>query len=292
MLSTFQQKKTFRGHYITDSGIWWQDLLTELDSTHDLQCQPKPDANVDVFSLRIKLQPNITQKNSHGHSIPNYVIHVHPPIILNNLLPYALELENTALRLQTKVDPGEKVSIYCLDLAREVKLTLQMKYNGVLWSGTFNYTPQFEEKIVTLSTEDTNGLQVLVNVKAERETSCKIFFYSTHWIVNKTGLPLHFKTSTGNHIYEATDENIVLFSFKRHGRQALNAKVYDSDWSSEFSLDCPETPGLIVCKHHERKRRYSMLLLVKLSEMCPKFTKIVTFLPCFLVINETSHFLR
>lgn len=245
-----------------------------------------------MFYFRIKLETNITQKNSQAHSIPNYIIHILPPLVLNNFLPYALEVENTSLKQQIKVDPGEKNSVYCLDVTREIKFMLQMKYDGVMWSGTFNYTPQFEEKIVTLSTEDNGGKQVLVNVRAERDTSCKIFFYSTHWIVNKTGLPLHIKSSINNIIYETTEENIVLFSFKRHGKQSLNAKVYDSDWSSEFSLDCAETPGLVVCKHHERKRRYSMLLFVKLSEMCPKLTKIVTFVPCFLVVNETSHFLR
>lgn len=238
------------------------------------------------------MEQNIVQKNSHAHSIPNYIIHILPPLVFHNFLPYALEVENTTLKQQIKVDPGERNSVYSLDLTKEIKLVIRMKYNGLTWSGTFHYTPQLEEKIVTLSTEEKGGMQVLVNVKVERENSCKIFFYSTYWIVNKTGLPLHIKTSTSNTVYECSEEDIILFSFKRHGKQTLNAKVYDSDWSSEFSLDCAGTPGLVVCKHRERKKRYSMLLLVKLSEMCPKFTKIVTFLPCFLVVNETSQFLR
>lgn len=242
--------------------------------------------------MRIKLQQNITQKDSHAHSIPNYIIHILPPLIFINFLPYALDVENTSLKQQIKVDPGEKHSVYSLNLTKELKLLIKMKYDGMMWSGTFHYTPQFEEKIVTLSTEEKGSQQILINVKAERENSCKIFFYSTYWIVNKTGLPLHIKTSTSNFIYETTEEGVTLFSFKRHGKQTLNAKVYDSDWSNEFSLDCAETPGLVVCKHQERKKRYSMMLFVKLSEMCPKFSKIVTFFPCFLVTNGTSHFLR
>lgn len=201
-------------------------------------------------------------------------------------------MENTSLKQQIKVDPAERNSVYSLDLTKEIKLMIKMKYNGMMWSGTFHYTPQFEEKIVILSTDEKDGKQVLVNVKVERENSCKIFFYSSYWIVNKTGLPLHIKTSVSNLIYESAEEDVILFSFKRHGKQTLNAKVYDSDWSHEFSLDCAGTPGLVVCKHHERKKRYSMLLLVKLSEMCPKFTKIVTFLPCFLITNDTCQFLR
>lgn len=247
---------------------------------------------MEVFSLRIKLEKNVTQKNSHAHSIPNYVVNILPPLVLHNFLPYTLEVENTFLKQQIKVDPGERNSVYSLDLTKEIKLVIRMKYGGVLWGGTFHYTPQFEEKTVTLTTEERGGAQVLVNAKAERETSCKIFFYSSHWIVNKTGLPLNIKTSVGNLTYESSDETIVLFSFKRHGKQALNAKVYDSDWSNEFGLECAGTPGLVVCKHHERRKRYSMLLSVKLSEMCPKFTKIVTFLPCYLVANATTHCLR
>lgn len=203
-----------------------------------------------------------------------------------------LEIENTALNQQIKVDAGEKNGVYTLDLTKEVKLIMKIKENGMLYTGTFNYTPQFEEKIVTLSTEEKGKQHILIHAKAERETSYNIYFYSGYWIVNKTGLPLHIKTSISNLIYEAIEEKIVLFSFKRHGKQTLNAKVYDSDWSNEFSLDCANTPGLIVCKHHERKKRYSILLSVKLSEMCPKFTKMVTFLPCFLLLNDTYHNLR
>lgn len=202
-------------------------------------------------------------------------------------------MENDTVSEQIKIDPGEKHNVYSLDVTKEIKFTIKMRYNATNWSGVFTYTPQFEEKMIAISMEDKSSKQaMLLNAKAERQDSCKVFFYSTYWIVNKTGLPLHIKTSNSNLIYETTAENILLFSFKRHGKQALNAKVYDSDWSSEFSVDCAETPGLVICKHRERKRRYSMLLLVKLSEMCPKFTKIVTFLPCFMITNETSHFLR
>lgn len=69
-------------------------------------------------------------------------------------------------------------------------------------------------------------------------------------------------------------------------------RVYESDWSNDFGLDCAGTTGLIVCKDNERKKRYTFLLSIRLSQMCPKFTKIVSFLPNFLVANNTNKNLR
>lgn len=183
----------FRGHYTLDCGVWWQDLLTELSSAHNFHCKPKPDSNVEIFSLRIKLQKNINQNNSHAHSIPNYIINILPPIVLHNFLPYSLEVENTYLKQQIKVEPGERNSVYCLDLSKEIKLTVKMKYNGLNWNGTFHYTTQLEEKILVLATEEKCGEQVSINVKVERDDSCNIFIYSSYWIINKTGIPVHIK---------------------------------------------------------------------------------------------------
>lgn len=184
-----------RGHYASDCGIWWQDLLIDLDAAHNFHCNPKCNSNLEVFSLRIKLQRNINQKNSHAHSIPNYIIRILPPLILYNFLPYCVEVQNTDLKQHIKVDPGEKNSVYSLDLTKERKLTIKMKYDGIMWTGTLNFTSQLEEKIVVLSADEKCGKQMLINVKVERENSCNLYLYTAYWIVNKTGLPLHIKVS-------------------------------------------------------------------------------------------------
>lgn len=143
----------------------------------------------------MKLERNINRKNSHTHSIPNYIIHILPPLIFHNFLPYAVEVQNVDLKQQIKVEPSEKNSVYSLDLNKEIKLLIKMKYNGLSWTGNLRFTTRLEEKLVVLSTEENSGKQVLVNVRVEKEGSCKVFFYASYWIVNKTGLPIDIKVN-------------------------------------------------------------------------------------------------
>lgn len=91
---------------------------------------------------------------------------------------------------------------------------------------------------------------------------------------------------------ESNSNDILLFTYKRHGRQTLSIKVYDSNWSNEFGLECAGTTGLVVCKDYERRKKYQFFLTISLSKMCPRLTKVVTLLPSFLVRNETTKHLR
>lgn len=179
-------------------GIWWRDLLTDLDSAHDFHCNPKCNSNVEIFSLRIKLQRNINRKNSCAHSIPNYIIHILTPLVFQNFLPYTVEVQNEDLKQQIKIEPSEKSSVYSLDLSKEIKLVIKMKYNGLTWSGNLRFTTRLEEKLIVLSTEENSGKQILVNVRVDKERSCNVFFYASYWISNKTGLPLHVKVNYNN----------------------------------------------------------------------------------------------
>lgn len=250
---------------------------------------------MDIFSLRVMLKRNLKTKIMHKHSIPNYVIHLLPPLILHNFLPYVIQVQNVDLKQHMKIESGEKTSVYCLNLNKDQKLLIKVFYQNSTWSGYLNLTPHLCEKIVSLNCEgksEGSWKHFAINVKVEREGSCNLFFYTPYWIVNKTGLPVNIKTSSGNLIQESCNEDIVLFNFKKQGKQSFNLKVYESEWSSDFGLDCAETTGLIVCKDNERRKRYTFLLSIRLSKTCPRLTKIVTLLPLFIIENGTKKALR
>ncbi|CAH1961424.1 unnamed protein product [Acanthoscelides obtectus] len=289
----FIQPAYAESHYVTDSPIWWKDLATELGNAHNFYCKPKEGSGMETFALRVMLNRHIATKNSQTHSIPNYVIHLLPPLIIHNFLPYALEVLNISLNQVTKVDPGEKSSVYSVDFSKDQKLLIRVKHNSTTWSGHLNFTLHLDEKIVMLSTESKDeGKNLAINVKSEKESSYSLIFYAPYWIVNKTGLPLQLKATASNNIYECSNEDIFLFTYKRHGKQTLNLRAYESNWSNEFGLECAGTTGLIVCKDVERKKKYLFFLNTRLSSMCPRLTKIVTILPSFLVSNNTDKPLR
>ncbi|KAK5650330.1 hypothetical protein RI129_001359 [Pyrocoelia pectoralis] len=291
----FIQPAYAEGHYMSETGLWWKDLATELDMPHHVTCKPKSTSNLEVFALKVLLTRNVDVQNSHLYSSPNYVIRLLPPLAFQNLLPYTLEVQNVELKQQMKVEPGERSSIYSIDLFKDQKFLVKVSYSGFVWSGLLNLTIDFDEKIVMLSTDTKiNGTnkQLPIHVKVEKENNYNIFFYSSYWIVNKTELPLQLKATSNPNVFETSNEDILLFSFKRHTKQSITLRVYESNWSNDFGLDCAGTTGLVVCKDHERKKRYSLLLSIRLSEMCPQYTKIITFLPSFIVINTTRKHLR
>lgn len=184
----------FRGHYASDSGIWWKDLATELDTAYDLHCKPKSDSNVEIFSLRVMLRRNLNVNNTQAHTIPNYVIHLLPPLIIHNFLPYTVEVLNVSLKQVVKIESGEQNSVYSLDFSRDQKLLIRVKHDSVTWSGNLNLTKHLDEKIVVLNSENKEDTKNMpINVKSDREGSCNLFFYTPYWIVNKTGLPLQIK---------------------------------------------------------------------------------------------------
>lgn len=193
----FIQPAYAEGHYLAETGIWWKDLATELDVAHNYHCKPKEKSNLEVFSLRVVLKKNIAVKTRfQSHSIPNYVVHLLPPLILHNFLPYSIEVQNLDLKQQMKVEPGEKTSVYSLNLSKDQKLLVKVNYGNTVWSGTLNLTAHLYEKVILFNSEtklEGTTRQLAINVKTEKEGSFNLFFYTPYWIVNKTGLPINIK---------------------------------------------------------------------------------------------------
>lgn len=151
-----------------------------------------------MFALKVLLKRNIYIKNATSYSIPNFIIQLIPPYTLQNFLPYTLELQNTDLKQNLKIEPGEKSSLYSVSLSNDNKFSLKVTYSNLIWTGTLNLTRDIDEKIVILYTDDPvkgANKQLPINVKAERENNYNILFYASYWIVNKTELPLQIKVN-------------------------------------------------------------------------------------------------
>ncbi|RZF33558.1 hypothetical protein LSTR_LSTR008204 [Laodelphax striatellus] len=210
-------------YHVAETGLWWQELASDLNSPRDLICLPKEDKDATVFSLRV----------------PSYL--------------------------------------------------------GIPWLGSFTLSSDLEEKIVTMATEhETEGgnKQLGLSIKVDRSESCDIMFHAPYWIINKTSLPLQIRASLTDVVYEAQSEEPLLYCFRKQRKRCIRLRAYHSSWSSAFSLDTVGSSGLIICRDHERNRKYRILLKVELANSCPHLTRIVSFLPNFLVSNESKRPLR
>ncbi|KAL1131713.1 hypothetical protein AAG570_011326 [Ranatra chinensis] len=280
---------------VSDVGLWWQELASDLNSPKDVICLSKDENDSTVFAVRALCEEGAPICRP-SRLIPKYLIRLIPPLTVHNRLPYAIEIKILHLKYEVRIEAGEKASIYYLNLLKTHKINVNVpSYLAILWTGSFNLSPDMEEKVVTMVTEqDTEGgnKQLGLSVKVERGETCDVILYAPYWIINKTGLPLQLRASLTDVVYEAQGEEPLLFCYRKQRRHCVRLRAYHSSWSSAFSLDAFGTSGLVICKDRERKRNYRILLTVTLSEMCPHLTRIVTMLPNFLVSNESKRSLR
>ncbi|XP_046398302.1 vacuolar protein sorting-associated protein 13C-like isoform X1 [Ischnura elegans] len=298
----------------SETSLWWQDLAADLNTPKDICCQSKKENDSSIFSVRAVCEEGVPVSRplpGSARLVPNYTIRLVPPLQIHNRLPYALEINVPSVDLKSRVESGEEVNVYSLSLLKTHTILIEMpSYLGIPWTGSFNLSPELEEKTVSMVTEyETEGgnKQLGLNLKVERSSgSCVILIYSPYWVINKTGLPLQMRGSMCDVVYDCgiggPEEEPLLFRFRKRRRRRVRLRAYQSSWSSAFSLDASGglaggagggAGGLVVCKDRERgKRRYRILMKSTLSRSSPQLTRIISFLPNFLIVNETRKHLR
>ena len=73
-------------------------MAADMDTAYNIICKPKNESNQEIFALKVKLKRNLNVKNSYAHSVPNYVVSLLPSLVVQNFLPYTLEVENSAMK--------------------------------------------------------------------------------------------------------------------------------------------------------------------------------------------------
>ncbi|XP_028179064.1 uncharacterized protein LOC114366399 [Ostrinia furnacalis] len=133
-------KTVFQTYQTHAQGIWWKELANDLGTPRDVICPTKDGPEHKIFAMRI-----ITVEGCQSHkvtrSIPNYLIRVVPPLAIYNRLPYALELTCAARDWRVRLEAGERAHCYTLPPAMPHRLTLDIKYMGLPWAGSFTLAP-------------------------------------------------------------------------------------------------------------------------------------------------------
>ncbi|XP_045499068.1 vacuolar protein sorting-associated protein 13A-like [Colias croceus] len=311
----------FEGYKTSIQGIWWMDLVGDLETPRDIVCPALEDSDPSVFAMRI-LPVEGCQSNAISRSIPNLLVRVLAPLAIHNRIPHALQAHATlhsppelisglgvpGKELSVRLEAGERAHLYTLPPGKQIKFTLDVHYLGLPWTGRFTYSPEMSECTVSMRTEcETEGgnKRLAVRARLERGPTARLLLYAPYWLVNKTALPLQIK-GRSDVCYEASEEPLL---WTGGGRRAgvlgvvgsgvmgvargerVRVRAHQSGWSRAAPL-AAAAPGLLVCAHTERKINYRILLQVTLSELSPQLTKIVTLLPYFIVYNDTKKHLR
>ncbi|KAL8570903.1 hypothetical protein ACOMHN_023576 [Nucella lapillus] len=168
-------------------------------------------------------------------------------------------------------------------------------YLGCDWVGILEVSPDLEEfKAIPMDTEidaDHVNKHLSLSIHADNSSGMDLHIYTPYWVVNKTQLPLQLRGSATDVLLECgTSSNPVLFRYKKNKRKKAKLRVYDSRWSQSFSMDTVGSSGVVVCHDKERGRKYMFMVQSQMSRL--RLTKIITVMPFFLVINQSSRKLR
>uniref|UniRef100_A0A4W5L2E6 Vacuolar protein sorting 13 homolog A n=1 Tax=Hucho hucho TaxID=62062 RepID=A0A4W5L2E6_9TELE len=137
-------------------------------------------------------------------------------------------------------------------------------------------------------------LDIAVHVKYDAGLT-EVAIHSPYWMVNKTGRLLQYKADDIHRKHAMDYDMPLLFSFNANQMAGLlffylnkdwvRLMISDSELSDDFSLDTVGSYGEVKCKG----RLKDYLIGVKIDPSSFSLTRIVSFMPYYLLVNRTKH---
>ncbi|KAG9337212.1 hypothetical protein JZ751_029692, partial [Albula glossodonta] len=256
--------------------------------------------------MMVNMVPHKDTLTSHGTDEPYdepYILHLWPTVLLRNLLPYSLTifLQENVDSVPTTLEAGHSAQIHTAVMDRsQLQLTLR-DYLNQDWQGEYLLqTGQDEITFIVFRSlaEDESGeggkstaeLDIAVHVAYDPGQTV-VAIHSPYWMVNKTGRLLQYKADDIHRKHPLDYDMPLLFSFKPRNflqNNKVRLMVSDSDLSDDFSLDTVGSYGDVKCKGGYK----DYLVGVKIDASSFSLTRIVTFVPFYLLVNRTKHTIR
>uniref|UniRef100_A0A674A7F7 Vacuolar protein sorting 13 homolog A n=1 Tax=Salmo trutta TaxID=8032 RepID=A0A674A7F7_SALTR len=205
-----------------------------------------------------------------------YILHLWPSVLLRNLLPYPI-----TYRLQRNgptVCYNSELHTAVMDLS-SLELHL-LNYLGQDWKAHYGLRGD-QDEITFIE------LDIAVHVKYDAGLS-EVAIHSPYWMVNKTGRLLQYKANDIHRKHAMDYDMPLLFSFKPRNflhNNKVRLMISDSELSDDFSLDTVGSYGEVKCKG----RLKDYLIGVKIDPSSFSLTRIVSFVPYYLLVNRTKH---
>lgn len=286
---------------IPNLGIVWREQ-NNLEKPIYIVCEAKNDSNIKAHLFIVTKKRCVSLEDSNSHKEIT-TIEINPTLVLRNLLPFDVKYQLEMTRPIVLV-PGESQQLLQFDPDKPI-LTIEIpNYLGCSWVCTkelpikhfsgddvfvWSFTSDTPSPVVSLShPPKPKVLHLVISlVKSESTKPLVAQIFSPFWLVNKTGLPIIYKSSDQiwEHPVNITDP--IVFSFRpgKLWKQKMNLQCGNSEWSESFSIDAVGNQGNIVCMGKD-KIPYCISVDITLSSF--SVTKLVTFSPFYTIINRTG----
>ncbi|XP_071943585.1 intermembrane lipid transfer protein VPS13A-like isoform X2 [Antedon mediterranea] len=238
-----------------------------------------------------------------GSSIqsPKYIIHLHPPVMLRNLLPYPIYFTLAGTDKEVCVEKAGQASLLHVVMGKTMLWMTIKDYMNMDWQGEMTMRETLKTPLSQWgfrgARQGQDNVWLEVGVWADYSSGyLDMAIYSPYWLVNKTEqtlryrLPLLMKGSGSEVIEHAADtKEPILFSYPSKkstpGKNKITMQICDSEWSDKFSLDTVGSSGFITCSG--KGQNYNIGVKNQFSNF--GLTKIIVFTPEYLLVNHSEH---
>uniref|UniRef100_A0A8C4GTJ0 Vacuolar protein sorting 13 homolog A n=1 Tax=Dicentrarchus labrax TaxID=13489 RepID=A0A8C4GTJ0_DICLA len=203
-----------------------------------------------------------------------FVLHLWPSILLRNLLPYPISYE-----LKATLNPGHSAQLQTAVINQSSLHLCLLNYLSQDWSSEY----RFDFNCILKREE----LDIAVHIKYDLGQTV-VAIHSPYWMMNKTGRLLQYKADEIHRKHALDYDMPLLFSFKPRyflKNNKVRLMISDSELSDEFSLDTVGSHGDVKCKG----RYKDYLVGVKIDASSFSLTRMVTFVPFYMLVNRTKH---
>ncbi|XP_042276726.1 vacuolar protein sorting-associated protein 13A isoform X1 [Thunnus maccoyii] len=255
----------------------------------------------------VPLKDAVTFKHTGGageHFDVPFVLHLWPSILLRNLLPYPIAYElkdNGASAPEATLNPGHSAQLHTAVINQSTLDLRLLDYLSQDWSSKYSLRSEQEEITFIVfqslrENEEDDGegperkreeLDIAVHVKYDLGQTV-VAIHSPYWMMNKTGRLLQYKADDIHRKHPLNYDMPLLFSFKPRyflRNNKVRLMISDSELSDDFSLDTVGSHGDVKCKG----RFKDYLVGVKIDASSFSLTRIVTFVPFYMLVNRTKH---
>ncbi|XP_040844715.1 vacuolar protein sorting-associated protein 13A isoform X2 [Ochotona curzoniae] len=226
-----------------------------------------------------------------GWDLP-YVLHLWPPILLRNLLPYKLAYYVEGIEnIVSTLSEGHSAQICNVQLEK-AKLHLKLlDYLSHDWKSEYHIKPNQQDisfiSFTSVTEIEKTELDIAIHVTYNTGQTV-VAFHSPYWMVNKTDRMLQYKADGIHRKHPPNYKKPVLFSFQPNhffNNNKVQLMVTDSELSDQFSIDTVGSHGAVKCKG--LKMEYQVGVTIDLSSF--NITRIVTFTPFYMIKNQSKY---
>ncbi|XP_021333517.2 intermembrane lipid transfer protein VPS13C isoform X4 [Danio rerio] len=271
--------------------IAWKEKVHVSSEVHAvLQCPATESNFLPLVVNTLAMPDDLSHIANHGEVEwdPAYLIHLHPPVTVKNLLPYSIRylLEGSADIYE--LQEGSAADVLNSNVSGEIMELILIKYQGRNWTGRMRISRDMPEFITICFNCDTGeALTVDVCVHVSRVSGKFILsVHSPYWIINKTSRVLQYRAEDTFVKHPSDFRDVILFSFKKKNifsKNKLQLCVSTSSWSEGFSLDTVGSYGCVRCP--DKSGDYLVGVSIQMSSF--NLTRIVTMSPFYTLVNKS-----